>query len=511
MNAQRPRPLLLLVTVAAIAGATTFAALAEQRERRLGTIGPPPRQDPQRQTSAEGLPPLPLPVVPLRRSEPKAEPAPPLFVGKLRYGTWQDYMPNPGDIDNLLRHVRSQIDAWYGWTLYGLDEVVAAHEGDEPVPVPMIYMSGYHPFEFSDQERLALRQYLLDGGTLVAEATLGSPAFTESFREQMQRIFPQRRLVRLDIDHPLYRGYYDYSNVHYFSVDGGIRTRSEGPPEFYGINIAARTAVIFSPFDMSCGWDEFYAPPASERVPEAPRTRAMMPEDAVRMGINIVAYVSAQRRFATAQAQTRQIIGQQPDRRAAVPLALLRHQGDWNPDPNSLYQLIRQAAQRTSMPVAFELKAVDPVIEQLAETPLVVMTGMDEPGLDEREVEALRRHVLAGGFLFINNTSGFARFDREARALIGRILPEHELEPLDEDHPVFSSLFQIQQMRDAGTGRTRPAQLEGVSVRGRTVVIYSPNDTLAMLKGIHDPYANAYDTESATRLSLNILTYAIRR
>ena len=29
-------------------------------ERQLGTIGPPPRQDPQRQTAAEGMPPLPL-------------------------------------------------------------------------------------------------------------------------------------------------------------------------------------------------------------------------------------------------------------------------------------------------------------------------------------------------------------------------------------------------------------------------------------------------------------------
>ena len=46
--------------------------------RKLGTCGPPPRKNPLRQTSAEGMPPLPLPAVPLRRSEPKAEPAAPL-------------------------------------------------------------------------------------------------------------------------------------------------------------------------------------------------------------------------------------------------------------------------------------------------------------------------------------------------------------------------------------------------------------------------------------------------
>jgi len=40
---------------------------AKAAERKLGTCGPPPRKNPQRQTSAEGMPPLPLPAVPLRR------------------------------------------------------------------------------------------------------------------------------------------------------------------------------------------------------------------------------------------------------------------------------------------------------------------------------------------------------------------------------------------------------------------------------------------------------------
>ena len=53
-------------------------------------------------------------------------------------------------------------------------------------------------------------------------------------------------------------------------------------------------------------------------------------------------------------------------------------------------------------------------------------------------------------------------------------------------------------------------QLEMISVRGRAVIVYSPVDTLALLKGIHDSYANAYDADSARRVSLNILSYALR-
>ena len=69
-----------LVTV--MMSVALWSAAMQAQQRKLGTIGPPPRRNPQRQTSAEGVPPLPLPATPLRRSEPKAEPAPPLFVGK---------------------------------------------------------------------------------------------------------------------------------------------------------------------------------------------------------------------------------------------------------------------------------------------------------------------------------------------------------------------------------------------------------------------------------------------
>src|SRR5262245_48269310 len=94
--------------------------------RKLGTCGPPPRKNPLRQTSAEGMPPLPLPAVPLRRSEPKAEPAPPLMIAKVEYGTTQDWNTDPGDIDNLMRHVRSAVGLWYGWKQMSLAEVVAS-------------------------------------------------------------------------------------------------------------------------------------------------------------------------------------------------------------------------------------------------------------------------------------------------------------------------------------------------------------------------------------------------
>ena len=81
------RSVLLLALVVGVVSLATAQQGPPKKTRKLGTRGPPPRKNPQRQTSAEGFPPLPLPVTPLRRSEPKAEPAPPLMMAKLEYGT----------------------------------------------------------------------------------------------------------------------------------------------------------------------------------------------------------------------------------------------------------------------------------------------------------------------------------------------------------------------------------------------------------------------------------------
>src|SRR5436309_6598820 len=157
---------------AAAAGAAGLAALdpslveAQAPARKLGTCGPPPRKNPLRQTSAEGMPPLPLPATPLRRSEPKAEPAPPLMIAKVEYGTTQDWNTDPGDIDNLMRHVRSAVGLWYGWKQLALRELVALYKAKKESKVPALYFSGHDAFTFSAEERQALAQYLLDGGTI---------------------------------------------------------------------------------------------------------------------------------------------------------------------------------------------------------------------------------------------------------------------------------------------------------------------------------------------------------
>lgn len=475
-------------------------ARAADSDRKLGTCGPPPRKNPQRQTAAESMPPLPLPATPMRRSEPKAEPKAPMMVAKLEYGTTQDWNTDPGDVDNLMRHCQYALGLWYGWKHMHIDELVAQAKANVRCKVPILYISGHEAFEFTPEQRLAIRQYVYDGGTLLGDACCGRREFAESFRREVHQIFENRSFDLLEVDHPILRAFYAYSNVHYRTYNAAVKQEFQGPPQLYGVNIGLRTAVIFTPFDMSCGWDEHTHDHGNR----------LIPGDAIRLGINIISYVAALRQVGEVDAITREVQAPVSRPRQMFTLAQLKHHGDWNPDPNSVYQWLRHVAVESSLAVGFDLKYVDPQETQIAPYPFLFMTGFRKPRLSQDEITALRRHLQAGGFLFINNCSGYSAFDQHARELVGQMFPDQKLAPLAADHPLFSAFAQIKQARDRNTGEPRALEMEGITIKDRLVLLYSKNDAITHLKQVSDPYGNGYDGDTCRQLALNIVAYSMQ-
>jgi hypothetical protein len=489
-----------LFLITGVLASLTALAEGQSKDRKLGTCGPPPRKTPQRQTSAEGMPPLPLPAVPLRRSEPKAEPTAPLMIAKMEYGVLQDWNTDPGDVDNLMRHVRYHLGLWYGWKHFSVNELVALHEAQKPCAVPILYMSGHEAFEFTEKQRAAIRQYVLDGGTFLGDACCGRDEFADSFRREVRKMFPDRAMELLETDHPIFRAYYPYSNVHYLDYIEGTKRESQGPPKLEGLNIGCRTAVILTPYDMSCGWDEH----------THERGKRLIPGDAIRLGINMVAYVAAERQLGEVQAVTREIQAPVVRPREQFVFAQLRHQGDWNPDPNSVYQWLRNVAVDSSLAVGFDLKPVDAQPGKLDNYPFVYMTGHKDPKLTDEEIKTLRQHLQASGFLFINNCCGRNAFDQHVRAMIGKIFPDQKLTKLTPEHPLYKSFFTVTAARDRQAGTARELELEGIVIKDRLVLVYSKNDMVTQLKRVSDPFSNGYDAETCRQMALNIVAYALQ-
>jgi hypothetical protein len=236
----------------------------------------------------------------------------------------------------------------------------------------------------------------------------------------------------------------------------------------------------------------------------------MIPGDAIRLGLNIVSYVAALREVGDIESVTRHVVGPRKRARQTFTLAQLRHQGDWNPDPNSTYQWLRHLSQESSLSVGFDLKFVDPAEPNIAAYPFLFITGFRNPKFTDQEKEALRRHIAAGGFLFINNCSGFREFDQHVRQLIGELFADQELSVIDQEHAIYRSFYNINEIRDRRSGTVRVAELEGITVKDRLVVVYSKNDMITHLKQISDPFGNGFDAESCRQLAINLVSYVLQ-
>lgn len=196
----------------------------------------------------------------------------PVTIARLQYDGGGDWYANPSSLPNLLAEVevRTGIET--------AERDVAVRPTDPALrDFPFLYMTGHGNVRFTPDERLALRQYLLGGGFLHADDNYG---LDESFREEIARIFPDRELVELPPEHPVFHAPYEFP-------DGlpKIHEHDGAPPQAFGIFHDGRLVVIYTyETDLGDGWED---PGVHEDPPE-------IREDALRMGVNIFVFAMTQ-------------------------------------------------------------------------------------------------------------------------------------------------------------------------------------------------------------------------
>ena len=154
-----------------------------------------------------------------------------LTIGRLHYDGGGDWYANPSSLPNLLSEIRTR-------TLLRVRdrEQVVALTSPDLWDVPFLYMTGHGNVLFSDEEVLILRKYLENGGFLHADDNYG---MDESFRREIARVFPDRPLVEVPLDHPIYRIVYE--------LPQGIPKIHEHdgePAQGFGIFLGDRLAVF---------------------------------------------------------------------------------------------------------------------------------------------------------------------------------------------------------------------------------------------------------------------------
>ena len=488
-----------VVLAIAVMGLAAPALIAADK---LTMWGPPPIEKPHFTKAAETMGPLPLPAVPERRTEKKRPPAAPKLIANLADFSFAGWKGSPGSVDWLLRASQGQLKLWYGWEHVDMGSVVSKHAARTDYRTPIFYLCAYYPLNLSEEQREALRSYVLNGGTLLINCC-GQQAAMASVKAELAKMFPKYELRRLPADHPLYHSCYHIETVRYpvpssSPLDAGAATRDA--PRLQAVTLGTRAAAIVSFEDLASGWHHW----------ENPGVQRVASEDSVRLGLNVVTYVAAEQRLASYLAKTREVAGPSVRPREQLAFVQLIHGGNWNPNPSAVPFFLKELASNTSIAVKFERQSMEIKDPALFDHPLLYMTGTWDPKLSQEETALLRRFLTNGGVLIADAASGRKEFDEGFRALCRKMFPDGGLQPLPASHPVFQSLAKIDKLHLNHRADAVQPSIEALIVNDRPAILYSKFGLSDGWAQEFSAYANAYTTTDALALGANLVVFAMQ-
>jgi len=467
---------------------------------------------PQRIQGGESFPPLPLPATPLRRTERKRPPAPPLLVGKVVWGAAADFAFEdgsklrvedwnmcPADAQQLLKGAAKVLGVEYR-----ADTVRLSSFDPDPLRTPVLYVSGGRRLAISGDQEAVIRRFVMAGGMVWFDAIAGSPFFTESVRALCGRLFPEEPLRELPPEHPVYHMAADAVKASLPPAAGTDR------PALEGVYVGCRVAVVLSKFGMGGGWDN--AEPTL-----IPGAIYYDPRSAKELGLNLVSYALGYAALGRSHARP-ELFGDD-DGKAATDefvFAQVRHGGVWNTDPGGPGNLLKALAVRTNAKVTLRRRTVDPAKDDLSGLSFLYVSGIDAFSFPDEAVTALKAFVARGGTILFDASLGLPYFTGHVRREIRRIVPFGTPRSLPPGHALWSSLHRIDRVTyTPALRRERPdldaPYLEGIEVDGRLAVIVSPYDLGGGWQGDDHPLSRGYSPADAIRVGENIVLHAMTR
>jgi hypothetical protein len=204
------------------------------------------------------------------------------FGGQWRYGGtgWTDDYPK-GDralIQMLRRFTRTHVRS--------VEQPVNLEDGDDAHYWPFLVAGLAGSMELTDAQAAKLREHLLRGGFLFCDSFFGEDNYAV-FTESMRRVFPDRPIIDLTDEHPIFHTIFDLPEMTEVAIPnarevfwGGRMGR--GPPRWQGIEDDDGRLMVLIAYnnDVQDAW----------QWADDPRYPSELVNLALRLGVNVAMY-----------------------------------------------------------------------------------------------------------------------------------------------------------------------------------------------------------------------------
>jgi len=442
----------------------------------------------------------------------------PVLMSKVQFGNDDAWNVHPNDVNNLTLFVESKWGFEMTWQSIDIRLATVDHLLQSPV---LSFSARNWSLSQAEMERLAkiLREYIDQGGFIIAEAQPGGTSFDDTFRALMRRVFPEPgyELTLLERAHPIWTAEQAIDPEHIRPIEG--------------IHYGCRTSVIYIPaaegkHSLSCLWEVYrHFIRGDTKYPDVVQRKI---DNGLGIGLNILAYATS-RELRGKDEIPEQVVKNQTDAdiRGRIFLPTLDY-GATNPAPNAPQNLLMFLETHCKMRVEHQARSVTLSEESLSDSPLLFMHGRGTFQFSEEQHRRLRLHLERGGFLFANSICSADAFSTSFRAEMRKVFPNAELQRIPMGDPIFSDNdggFRIDTLdvriserapgQQRTVTRTRPIQPELYGIRsaegGRWLIIFSPYDVSCALEKTNSLECSGYSRQSALQLSANVILYALDR
>ncbi len=383
---------------------------------------------------------------------------------------------------------------------------------------PVLYLNGHDKIVLTPVQEEIIKTYLDEGGFLLAEACCGDPVFAESFRELMQRLFPDNQLRKMPPEHAIWKMFPGITPLDFPNVEV--------------LDRGCRTVCVFSPTPLAGYWEE------QKYMPKDGQNPANRGEKAYCLARNIVAYATGMELPKPKLSMTKIVekggieIGVT---RSHFKAAQLRLNGDPEPAPDALKNLMSYLRDNARLEVAQNTAVLQPHDVQLFRFKFNYMHGRKPLEFNEIQLENIQSNLQTGGLLLADAACGgyeqWKAFDKSFRDMCTKMFPDQKLVVIQEktedgkEEPFFKiareagiNLRSVRCRRELTNGkgpepemRPYPVFLEGIKVDGRWVVIYSKYDIGCAIEGHKAADCLGYDKDSALRIASAVVLYSLKR
>lgn len=193
-------------------------------------------------------------------------------IARIQYEGGGDWYSDPSSLPNLLEYLRTNTPMKKAGK-----EIRIKLTDNNAHHFSYLYMTGHGNINFSEDEVIALRTILLNGGFLHADDNYGMDL---SFRREIKKVFPNKELVELPHNHPIFSSYYKFDNGL-----PKIHEHDDKPPQAFGIFENDILIILYTyETDLGDGWED-------ESVHNNPWE---LRERSLKMGVNIIYFALTQ-------------------------------------------------------------------------------------------------------------------------------------------------------------------------------------------------------------------------